>query len=421
MEIIADFHIHSKYSRATSQDMDLEHLYFWAKRKGVNLLGTGDFTHPAWLKELKEKLIPAEEGLYKFKNQDNDFFFRFIITGEISLVYSFQGKIRKIHYLLILPNLETAEKINTQLSWLGNLSADGRPILGINSQEFLKIILSTSREAILVPAHIWTPWFGIFGSKSGFNSLEECFGNLSQEIFSMETGLSADPAMCWRLSSLDRITLISNSDAHSPKKIAREANVFEIEKEKINFSEIRRIIKEKDRKSFLLTIEFYPEEGKYHFDGHRQCQVSFSPKETKKYNGLCPVCQRPLTIGVLSRVEELADREENFLPKDRIPFKKIVLLEEIITQALQQSSLGKEGEMFYNKLIDSFGNEMNVLLKSEIKEIEKITLPEIAQGIEKVRKGEVFIQPGFDGQFGKISLWQLEEKEKKENFQSTLF
>ena len=421
MEVIADFHIHSKYSRATSQDMDLEHLYFWAKRKGVNLLGTGDFTHPAWLKELKEKLIPAEEGLYKLKNQDNDFFFRFIITGEISLIYSFQGKTRKIHYLLILPNLETAEKINTQLSWLGNLSADGRPILGINSQEFLKIILSTSREAILVPAHIWTPWFGIFGSKSGFNSLEECFGNLSQEIFSMETGLSADPAMCWRLSSLDRITLISNSDAHSPKKIAREANVFEIEKEKINFSEIRRIIKEKDRKSFLLTIEFYPEEGKYHFDGHRQCQVSFSPKETKKYNGLCPVCQRPLTIGVLSRVEELADREENFLPKDRIPFKKIVLLEEIITQALQQSSLGKEGEMFYNKLIDSFGNEMNVLLKSEIKEIEKITLPEIAQGIEKVRKGEVFIQPGFDGQFGKISLWQLEEKEKKENFQSTLF
>ena len=421
MEVIADFHIHSKYSRATSQDMDLEHLYFWAKRKGVNLLGTGDFTHPAWLKELKEKLIPAEEGLYKLKNQDNDFFFRFIITGEISLVYSFQGKTRKIHYLLILPNLETAEKINTQLSWLGNLSADGRPILGINSQEFLKIILSTSREAILVPAHIWTPWFGIFGSKSGFNSLEECFGNLSQEIFSMETGLSADPAMCWRLSSLDRTTLISNSDAHSPKKIAREANVFEIEKEKINFSEIRRIIKEKDRKNFLLTIEFYPEEGKYHFDGHRQCQVSFPPKETKKYNGLCPVCQRPLTIGVLSRVEELADREENFLPKDRIPFKKIVPLEEIITQVLHQSSLGKEGEMFYNKLIDSFGNEMNILLKSEIKEIEKTTLPEIAQGIERVRKGEVFIQPGFDGQFGKISLWQSEEKEKKENFQSTLF
>jgi len=428
MKIITDFHIHSKHSRATSQEMDLEHLFIWAQKKGINILGTGDFTHPSWLKELKEKLEEAEDGLYKIKSSylpphtSHLHYFRFALTGEISVIYSQDGKVRKIHHLVFVPNFEVAEKINTQLSWVGNLEADGRPTLGMNSVELLKIVLESHPDSFLVPAHAWTPWFGIFGSKSGFDSLEECFGNLSKEIFSIETGLSSDPPMNWRLSSLDRITLISNSDAHSPRKIGREANVFEIEKEKISLKEIKRILKEKDRKKFLYTIEFFPQEGKYHYDGHRNCGVCFSPEETKKYNGICPKCGGPLTVGVMHRIEKLADRGKDVLPENAIPFKSLVPLEEIIKEALNQNSISKIVEEEYQKLIENFSSEMNILLEVPIEDLKKIAHPLVAEGIKRVREGKVFISPGFDGEYGKVSIFKEEKQKQKEKMgQETLF
>ena len=427
MKIIADFHIHSKYSRATSQEMDLEHLFIWAHKKGINLLGTGDFTHPAWFEELKEKLEEAEPGLFKLKSKylpkgfSDSNFFRFVLTGEISVVYSQGEKVRKIHHLVFVPNFEAAQKINTQLSWIGSLEADGRPTLGMSSVELLKIVLDSHPDAFLVPAHAWTPWFGIFGSKSGFDCLEECFGDLSKEIFSIETGLSSDPPMNWRLSSLDRITLISNSDAHSPRKIGREANVFEIEKEKISLKEIKRILKEKDREKFLYTIEFFPQEGKYHYDGHRACQICLSPKETEKYNGICPKCGRPLTIGVMHRIESLADRKEGEVPENAIPFKSLVPLEEIIKEALSQNSISKVVEEEYEKLIQNFGGELQVLIEVPIEEIQKIAHPMVSEGIKRVREGKVFIFPGFDGEYGKVSIFGEKEEKKEILGQETLF
>lgn len=427
MKIIADFHLHSKYSRATSQEMDLEHLFIWAQKKGINLLGTGDFTHPTWFEELKEKLEEAEPGLFKLKSKylpkgfSDSKFFRFVLTGEISVVYSQGGKIRKIHHLVFVPNFEAAQKINTQLSWIGSLEADGRPTLGMSSVELLKIVLDSHPDAFLVPAHAWTPWFGIFGSKSGFDSLEECFGDLSKEIFSIETGLSSDPPMNWRLSSLDRITLISNSDAHSPRKIGREANVFEIEKEKISLKEIKRILKEKDREKFLYTIEFFPQEGKYHYDGHRLCQICLSPKETQKYNGICPKCGRPLTIGVMHRIESLADRKEGEVPENAIPFKSLVPLEEIIKEALNQNSVSKIVEEEYEKLIQNFGGELQVLIEIPIEEIQKMAHPMVSEGIKRVREGKVFILPGFDGEYGKVSIFGEKEERKEILGQETLF
>ncbi len=434
MKIVADFHIHSKYSRATSQKMNLEYLFVWAQKKGVNILGTGDFTHPVWFKELKEKLEEAEDGLYKIKSShlpshthlqphiSHFYYFRFILTGEISVIYSCRGKVRKIHHLVFVPNFETAEKINTQLSWVGNLEADGRPILGMDSKELLKIVLESHPDSFLVPAHAWTPWFGIFGSKSGFDSLNECFGELSKEIFSIETGLSSSPDMNWRLSFLDRITLISNSDAHSPGKIAREANVFEIEKEKISFKEIKRILKEKDRKKFLYTIEFFPQEGKYYFDGHRSCEVCFSPEETKKYNGVCPKCGRSLTLGVMNRIENLADRKKNFIPENAIPFKSLVPLEEIIKESLNQNSFSKIVEKEYQKLIENFSNELKILLEVSLEDLKKIAHPMVVEGIKRVREGKVFIFPGFDGEYGKVSIFEEKKQEKKDEIsQETLF
>ncbi len=424
MKIFADFHIHSRFARATSKDINLENLYFWAKKKGINILGTGDFTHPLWFEELEKNLEPSEGGLFKLKGKDdNDFYFRFVITGEISLIYFQGGRVRKIHHIVFVPDFKTAKKINTQLSWIGNLASDGRPILGLDSKSLLKIILETNPESFLVPAHAWTPWFGIFGSKSGFDSLEECFQELTKEVFAIETGLSSDPAMNWRLSSLDKITLISNSDAHSPQKIGREANVFEIEPENLSFKEIKRIIKEQDKEKFLFTIEFYPQEGRYYYDGHRNCNVSFSPQESKKQNNICPVCQRPLTIGVLNRVDSLADRPEGFEPEGKIPFKSLIPLPEIIAQALGQKSFNKSVQKEYENLIATFGNEMAVLLDVPIEEISQKSLPKIAQGVKKVREQDLIIKPGFDGQYGEIAIWpeNIEKSTQGQISQNTLF
>ncbi len=415
MKFIADFHLHSKYSRATSQQMDLENLDKWAKIKGIQVLGTGDFTHPEWFKSLKEKLEPAEAGLFKLRDSSSET--RFILTAEISCIYSKKNQVRKIHIIVFAPSFDAVEKINAQLSWVGNLKSDGRPILGLDAKELTKIVLDASPDCLVVPAHVWTPWFALFGSKSGFDSIEECFEDYSKYIFTGETGLSSDPPMSWRNSTLDKITLISNSDAHSPSKIGREANVFDTE---ISYPAIIGAIKEKDPQKFLYTIEFYPEEGKYHYDGHRLCGISLSPQESKKYNNICPNCGRPLTIGVLNRVEQLADRPNGFKPENAIPFKSLIPLEEIIADVVGQGVGTVAVEKEYKNLIEKFGNEFNVLIGAPRQELEMVTLPEIAEGITRVREGKVFIEPGYDGVYGKIRIFSKGEQ-KIPSHQGTLF
>ncbi len=418
MQFIADFHIHSKYSRATSKDMDLENLDKWAKIKGIKVLGTGDFTHPLWFKELKEKLEPLENGLLGLKSEkDANKGINFILTTEISCIYSKKGRTRKIHIIIFAPSFEAVEKINANLGWIGNLKADGRPILGLDAKELAKIVLNISPDCLIVPGHAWTPWFSIFGSKSGFDSIEECFDEYSKYIYSIETGLSSDPAMNWRLSKLDKITLISNSDSHSPSRIGREANVFNTE---ISYPSIINAIKQKDPQKFLYTIEFFPEEGKYHYDGHRLCGISLSPEESKKHNNICPVCGRPLTIGVLNRVEELADRPVGFKPEGAIPFKSSVPLNEIIADVLGMGTVAKQVLNEYQNLIKKFGNEFSILLNAPKSELENATLPEIAEGIIHVREGKVKIAPGYDGVYGKIKVFS-EGEQKSISKQNTLF
>lgn len=408
MKFAGDFHIHSKYSRATSPLMDLENLDRWAKIKGITVMGTGDFTHPAWLKELKEKLIPAEPGLFVLKNPGSRT--RFLLTSEISCIYSKGGKVRKVHIVVFAPSFEAVKKINSQLEKIGNLKADGRPILGLDARDLAKIVLDADQDCLVVPAHVWTPWFAVFGSKSGFDSLEECFEDYAKYIYAIETGLSSDPAMNWRLSQLDKVAIISNSDSHSLPKIGREANFFDTE---LSYNGIAEAIKTKNKNKFLHTVEFFPEEGKYHFDGHRLCNISLAPKESKKYNNICPACAKPLVIGVLNRVEELADRPEGFVLENAIPFKSLVPLEEIIADALGVSKASKEILKRYNNLIKNLGSEFDILLDAGIKDIESLSLPEIAEGIMKVRQGEVQIEPGYDGVYGKIKIF--ENKKKKEN------
>jgi len=415
MKFIADFHLHSKYSRATSRDMDLENLDRWAKIKGINILGTGDFTHPEWLKILKEKLEPVEPGLFKLKNSNSEI--RFILTTEISCIYSKGGRVRKVHIILFAPSFEIVEKINVHLSWIGNLAADGRPILGLDAKELLKIVLDASTDCLIVPAHIWTPWFSIFGSRSGFDSIEECFEDYSKYIFAGETGLSSDPAMNWRLSSLDKITLISNSDSHSPSRIGREANAFDTE---LGYSSIINAIKEKNPQKFLFTVEFFPQEGKYHYDGHRACGISLSPLESKGYNNICPNCGRSLTIGVLNRIESLADRPEGFRPEGAIPFKSLIPLEEIIADALGQMVGTKLVREEYQNMIKRFTNEFSILLDASFEDLKSATLPEVAEGIMRVRERKIHIKPGYDGVYGRIRIFSSGE-EKTLPKQKTLF
>ncbi len=415
MQFIADFHLHSKYSRATSRNMDLENLDKWARIKGIKVLGTADFTHPEWFRTLKEKLAPAELGLYRLKTSDSET--RFILTTEISCIYSKKGKVRKIHIVVFAPSLEIVDKINAHLGWQGNLKADGRPILGLDAKELAKTILSISQDCLIVPAHAMTPWFGIFGSKSGFDSIEECFEDYSRYIYAIETGLSADPKMLWRIPDGRRVTLISNSDAHSPAHIGREANVFDTE---ISYPAIVEAIKSRDSQKFLYTVEFFPEEGKYHYDGHRVCEICLSPQESKKYNNICPNCGRPLTIGVLNRVDFLADKEEGFQPENAIPYKSSIPLTEIIADSLGVTEGTKQVDEEYKNLIKKFDNEFKILLNVPFSELETATLPEIAEGIKRVREGQVNIEPGYDGVYGKIRIFSKEEP-KTPSRQKTLF
>jgi uncharacterized protein (TIGR00375 family) len=420
MKFVADFHIHSKYSRATSPLMDLENLDRWANIKGIKVLGTGDFTHPKWFESIKEELQPAEPGLFKLRSGDSPT--RFILTSEISCIYTKGGKVRKIHIIVLAPSIEAVEKINAELDKIGNLKADGRPILGLDAKELAKIVLDADKDCLVVPAHAWTPWFAVFGSKSGFDSLEECFGEYTKYIYAVETGLSSDPAMNWRLSQLDKVNLISNSDAHSLPKIGREANVFDTE---LSYKGIAEALKVKDKNKFLYTIEFFPEEGKYHYDGHSACNLSLTPQQSKKYNNICPTCGKPLVIGVLNRVEALADRPEGFVPENAVPFKNLIPLNEIIAESIGVSVLSKEVLKHYNNLIKTLGNELKILLESTEKEMAEKSLPVIADGVLRMREGKISIEPGYDGVYGKIKIFsdKNSRKNKKNELsqQETLF
>jgi uncharacterized protein (TIGR00375 family) len=317
--------------------------------------------------------------------------------------------VRKVHIIVFAPSVEAVEKINFELGKIGNLHSDGRPILGLDVKELAKIVLEADKNCLVVPAHAWTPWFSVFGSKSGFDSLEECFEEYTKYIYAIETGLSSDPAMNWRLSQLDKINLISNSDAHSLPKIGREANVFDTE---LSYAGIADALKSKDKKKFLYTIEFFPEEGKYHYDGHRLCDLSLKPAQSKKYNNICPKCGKPLVIGVLNRVEELADRPEGFVPEGAVPFKSLIPLNEVIAEAIGTSVASKEVAKHYNNLIKNLGNELKILLESTEKEIKDKSLPEIAEAVIKMREGKVSIEPGYDGVYGKIKIFSENKKHK---------
>ncbi|MGQ9663939.1 MAG: endonuclease Q family protein [bacterium] len=397
--MIADLHIHSRFSRATSQDMTIPRIAEYAKIKGIDLVGTGDFTHPRWLNELREHL-QFKDGVYEYAGV------KFILTVEVNNIYNKNGRLRRIHNIIFAPDFQTAEKINKYLGEYGRLEADGRPILSLPTDEMLKALLDISPEAFIVPSHIWTPWFSLFGSNSGFDSIEECFGELTNEVFAMETGLSSDPAMNWRLSCLDKFSLISNSDAHSPNRLGREANVFS---EELNYHSLKEVLKNKDRSRFLFTIEFYPEEGKYHFDGHRRCQVRMSPKEAKLNNNICPVCSRNITVGVLHRIEMLADRDEGYIPENSIPYKNLIPLEEIIAEAMGvgRDTVGVKNE--YQRLCKIFGSEFEILLNTPIEELKNNAQEKIAQGIERMRRGDVIINPGYDGEFGTIKIFEPQE------------
>lgn len=398
MKIIADFHIHSRYSRATSGEMNIPTIAQWAKYKGLQLIGTGDFTHPEWIEELKNKLIPTDPGTFVY----NDIFF--FLTAEVSNIYHRRGKTYKIHNLIFAPDFTTVEKISRYLGGYGKLSSDGRPILGLDSEDLVKIVLDISDKCLIIPAHAWTPHFSVFGSNSGFNTLEECFGTMTKYIPAIETGLSSDPAMNWRLSRLDQITLISNSDAHSPTKIGREANVFDLPDSKNLYETITAIIKRKDQKRFLYTIEFFPEEGKYHLDGHRLCKYCAYPKETNARKKICPVCGRAVTIGVLHRVEELADRPEGVTPGQSIPFKNIIPLEELIAEATTTGRGTQKVEKEYFRLTNRFGSEFQILLDTPLAELGTFAPERVLIAIEKMRKGEVEIHPGYDGEYGTITI-----------------
>lgn len=405
MKIIADFHIHSKYSRATSREMEIETLALWAEKKGINLLGTGDFTHPQYFAELQGALEPLGNGLFKLRSRPSPV--RFILTVEVSNIFSTQKGLKRIHTIIFAPSFEVAGKINTSLSRLGKLASDGRPMFGFHVKQIVKIALDASPDCLVVPAHAWTPWFSLYGANSGFDSLEECFEEEAKNIFAIETGLSSDPPMNWRLSKLDLITLLSNSDSHSPSRIGREANVFDCA---MDYFEILRAIREKDRKKILYTIEFFPEEGKYHFDGHRACDLVLAPAESKKLNKVCPRCGKRLTIGVLHRVDDLADREEGFVPKNAISFKNMIPLDEIIADAFGQAVGTKAVDQEYERVVKQIGPELTILFDKSEEELRRAALPRVVEGILRVRDRQVEIAPGYDGIYGKIKIFKEGEK-----------
>ncbi|MCX6775623.1 MAG: endonuclease Q family protein [Candidatus Micrarchaeota archaeon] len=396
MQFIADFHIHSKYSRATSPSMDVESISKYAKIKGISLVGTGDFTHPLWLEELKQKLKPLGNGLFDYDGT------LFMLTSEVNNFFHSGGKLKQVHNILFAPSFEVVEQINELIGRKGDLRSDGRPSLGMSAADLVELVMGVSKDCAIVPAHVWTPWRSIFGSASGFNSVEECFGDQSKHIFAFESGLSSDPKMNWMLSSLDKYALISNSDSHSPAKIGREANVFDLKEP--TYLSLLEAIKKKDMEKFKMTVEFFPEEGKYHYDGHRIHNVRFSPEESIRNNNICPVCKRKLTIGVMHRVMELADRKYGYTPPNAVPFVHAIPLEELIASVRGKGVGSASVQTEYSSLISSFGTEFNVLLTAEMDELRRKAPADIADAILHVREGKVKILPGYDGVYGEIQL-----------------
>ncbi len=411
MYYYTDLHIHSKYSRATSKSLNLEELAIWAKKKGLNLIGTGDFTHPAWFEEIKEKLVEADDGTFKLKpeiERQINANVKFILTVEISTIYKKWDKTRKVHHVVFVPDLKTATNFREKLGAIGNIKSDGRPILGLDSRNLLETVLESGENSYIIPAHIWTPWFSVLGSKSGFDSIEDCYGDLSDHIFALETGLSSDPEMNWHVSKLDKFRLVSNSDAHSVSKLAREATVFDIEP---NYYSIMNALKTGE--GYTGTVEFFPEEGKYHEDGHRKCNICLTPEETKKYNGICPVCGKPLTIGVLSRVNDLSDRKNiTTLPKTAGKVFSLVPLQEIISEIKGVGPSSKSVTTEYEKLINQFGSELNILQNIPLDDLSKAS-PLLKEAISRLRQGKVIKQAGFDGEYGSIKLFDKNELSKK--------
>ena len=417
--LIADLHIHSKYSRATSRECDLPHLDFWARRKGIGLVGTGDFTHPAWREEMARQLEPAEQGLYRlrqpFRLPGLEGEPRFVVSGEISSIYKRGGRVRKVHNVILLPGLEEADELSRRLEAIGNIRSDGRPILGLDSRDLLEITLECCPQALFIPAHIWTPHFSLFGAFSGFDTLEECFGDLTGCIHAVETGLSSDPPMNWRVPQLDGLQLLSHSDAHSPARLGRECNLLDIE---LSYDGLARAVNTGE--GLAGTIEFFPEEGKYHLDGHRACGVCLEPEETARLEGRCPVCGRKLTIGVQHRVEQLARRPEGARCGGAKPFESLAPLPEVIAASTGASPTGGPTTRLYEHMLRTLGPEFAILRERDPADIEREAGPCVAEGIRRLRRGEVRRQAGFDGQYGVIGL--LDESEIRElSGQASLF
>ncbi len=418
MKFIGDFHVHSHYSIATSKDLKPEYTDYWAKIKGIKVIGTGDFTHPGWTKELKEKLEPAEPGLFKLKDEyklhcpipetkDNEV--RFLLSSEISNIYKKYDKVRKVHNCILAPDFETVEKIQQKLQSLKfNITSDGRPILGLDSRDLLEIVLDANEDIFFIPAHIWTPWFSALGDKSGFDTIEECYADLSSHIFAVETGLSTDPPMNWTCSFLDKYTLVSNSDAHSPEKLGRNANIFNT---KLSYYDIIDAMKTGNPEHFLGTIDFFPQEGKYHFDGHRKCGIKWNPLQTLRHNGICPVCGKKVTVGVMNRIAQLTDRDNILDRKNRLPFYSLIPLKEILSEIQGVGKNSKKITREYNSLIQKAGSEFNLLYNFTIEDVKKIGGEILAEAIRRMRNREVYIEEGFDGVFGKIKVFNNKPKE----------
>ncbi len=428
MRFYADVHLHSHFSRATSPHLNLENLSVWAQLKGIQVVGTGDFTHPGWIKELKEKLESAETGFFKLKPQYDKKIkkdlpaacagtVRFMLTCEISNIYKRLDKVRKVHNVIFAPSFVAAEKVQAKLGDIGNISADGRPILGLDSRDLLEIVLESDPLSYLIPAHIWTPWFSALGSKGGFDRMEECFADLTKHVFAVETGLSSDPPMNWRLSQLDPFILVSNSDAHSAEKLGRESTVFDTE---FSYEGIYRALSDPKDKGLIGTVEFFPEEGKYHYDGHRVCQTRLHPQETIKNKGLCRKCGQPVTIGVMARVEELADHPDGRKSPRVRPYYSLIPLPEIIADTKGVAPKAKSVEQIFLNMLNSLGNEMFILREAPLEQIQKVAGTLIAEGIRRVRAGEVKIAAGYDGEYGKINIFTDEERENPAE-QLTLF
>ncbi len=418
MRFIADLHIHSYYSRATSKKLDLEHLYQWGQLKGLQVIATGDITHPKWLAEMREKLIPSAPGLYQLDPTQSQSLesdvppacrdqVHFILSGEISCIYKKGDRVRKSHHVVFFSTLEAVDGFQKRLDRIGNIHSDGRPILGLDARNLLELVLETDPNGILIPAHIWTPWFSVLGSKSGFDSIQECFDDLSPHIFALETGLSSDPPMNWRCSQLDDYTLVSNSDAHSPEKLAREANIFDTE---LSYAALFDALKHPDTDSFWGTMEFFPEEGKYHLDGHRKCGYRAHPRETLTNNGICPVCGKPVVKGVSYRVEELADRPEGFKPDTAKPFLSLIPLPEVLSQVLNVGPKSKKVQTQYGAMLQTLGSEMSILMDVSLEAIERATSPVVAEAIRRMRAGDVEPEGGYDGEYGVIKIFKGDEQ-----------